>query len=113
MQWPEVNTGDYVAYHKEYIDRIPMQCNVPAVLEENMHKAEQFFNSIPEAKLELTGMPKTNGRYGRCWDISSIPSALWPTGLYVSQGERPNRFPGSMIRHTQQPPMQTTDRPGI
>ncbi len=51
MQWPEVNTGDYVAYHKEYIDRIPMQCNVPAVLEENMHKAEQFFNSIPEAKL--------------------------------------------------------------
>ncbi|HET8962297.1 MAG TPA: DinB family protein [Chitinophagales bacterium] len=51
MNWPEVKEGDYIPYHKAYLERLPSQCDVPWEFENNTTKALEFLKTIPYDKL--------------------------------------------------------------
>ncbi|MBK6730276.1 MAG: DinB family protein [Bacteroidetes bacterium] len=52
MNWPEVKAGDYIPYHKAYLDRLPSQCDVPLEFENNTTHIIEFLKSIPKEKLD-------------------------------------------------------------
>lgn len=52
MNWPEVKEGDYIPYHKAYLDRLPSQCDVPLEFENNTTHIIEFLKSIPKEKLD-------------------------------------------------------------
>lgn len=44
--------GDYIPYHKAYLDRLPSQCDVPLEFENNTTHTIEFLKSIPKEKLD-------------------------------------------------------------
>lgn len=52
MNWPEVKEGDYIPYHKAYLDRLPSQCDVPVEFEKNTTHTIEFLKSISKEKLD-------------------------------------------------------------